>query len=70
MLALFDMVMIFNLLITVIIGGYETFVSRMNLEGHRYQLEWLRHMNASVLKVKTGHVHRRRQLDSPAQDFH
>jgi uncharacterized protein (TIGR00645 family) len=46
--------MISNLLIMVIIGGYETFVSRMDLEGHRDQPEWLSHVNASVLKVKLG----------------
>ena len=51
-LALIDVVMISNLLIMVIIGGYETFVSRMDLEGHRDQPEWLSHVNASVLKVK------------------
>jgi uncharacterized protein (TIGR00645 family) len=51
-LALIDVVMISNLLIMVIIGGYETFVSRMNLEGHEDQPEWLSHVNASVLKVK------------------
>ena len=51
-LALIDVVMISNLLIMVIVGGYETFVSRMNLEGHRDQPEWLDHVNASVLKVK------------------
>jgi uncharacterized protein (TIGR00645 family) len=45
-------VMISNLLIMVIVGGYETFVSRMNLEGHPDQPEWLSHVNASVLKVK------------------
>jgi uncharacterized protein (TIGR00645 family) len=44
--------MISNLLIMVIIGGYETFVSRMELEGHPDQPEWLSHVNASVLKVK------------------
>ncbi len=44
--------MISNLLIMVIIGGYETFVSRMNLDGHPDQPEWLDHVNASVLKVK------------------
>ena len=53
-LALIDVVMISNLLIMVIIGGYETFVSRMNLEGHPDQPEWLSHVNASVLKVKLG----------------
>ena len=51
-LALIDVVMISNLLIMVIVGGYETFVSRMRLEGHPDQPEWLSHVNASVLKVK------------------
>lgn len=51
-LGLIDVVMISNLLIMVIVGGYETFVSRMNLEGHPDQPEWLNHVNASVLKVK------------------
>ncbi|MCA6217633.1 TIGR00645 family protein [Ideonella sp. B7] len=51
-LGLIDVVMISNLLIMVIVGGYETFVSRMNLEGHPDQPEWLDHVNASVLKVK------------------
>ena len=51
-LALIDVVMISNLLIMVIVGGYETFVSRMHLETHPDQPEWLSHVNASVLKVK------------------
>ena len=51
-LGLIDVVMISNLLVMVIIGGYETFVSRLDLEGHRDQPEWLDHVNASVLKVK------------------
>jgi uncharacterized protein (TIGR00645 family) len=51
-LALIDVVMISNLLIMVIVGGYETFVSRMNLEAHPDSPEWLSHVNASVLKVK------------------
>jgi len=51
-LALIDVVMISNLLIMVIVGGYETFVSRMGLEEHPDQPEWLSHVNASVLKVK------------------
>lgn len=51
-LGLIDVVMISNLLIMVIVGGYETFVSRLNLEGHPDQPEWLDHVNASVLKVK------------------
>ncbi len=51
-LGLIDVVMISNLLIMVIVGGYETFVSRMGLDGHPDQPEWLSHVNASVLKVK------------------
>nr|WP_315221143.1 TIGR00645 family protein [uncultured Duganella sp.] len=51
-LGLIDVVMISNLLVMVIIGGYETFVSRMNLEDHPDQPEWLSHVNASVLKTK------------------
>lgn len=53
-LALIDVVMISNLLIMVIVGGYETFVSRLGLERHPDQPEWLGHVNASVLKVKLG----------------
>jgi uncharacterized protein (TIGR00645 family) len=51
-LALIDVVMISNLLIMVIVGGYETFVSRLELQGHPDQPEWLSSVNASVLKVK------------------
>ncbi|GBG02855.1 UPF0114 protein [Azospira sp. I13] len=51
-LGLIDVVMIANLLIMVIIGGYETFVSRLDIEGHPDQPEWLSHVNAGVLKVK------------------
>lgn len=51
-LGLIDVVMIANLLIMVIIGGYETFVSRLDLENHPDQPEWLSHVNAGVLKVK------------------
>ena len=53
-LALIDVVMISNLLIMVIVGGYETFVSRLGLDTHPDQPEWLDHVNASVLKVKLG----------------
>jgi uncharacterized protein (TIGR00645 family) len=51
-LGLIDVVMISNLLLMVIVGGYETFVSRMNLAGHPDEPEWLSHVNAGVLKVK------------------
>ncbi len=53
-LALIDVVMISNLIFMVIVGGYETFVSRMGLKGHPDEPEWLSHVNASVLKVKLG----------------
>jgi len=53
-LGLIDVVMISNLLIMVIVGGYETFVSKMGLDDHPDQPEWLSHVNASVLKVKLG----------------
>jgi uncharacterized protein (TIGR00645 family) len=53
-LSLIDVVMISNLLIMVIVGGYETFVSRLRLEQHPDQPEWLSHVNANVLKVKLG----------------
>ena len=51
-LGLIDVVMISNLLVMVIIGGWETFVSRLELEKHPDQPEWLSHVNAGVLKVK------------------
>ena len=51
-LGLIDVVMISNLLVMVIVGGYETFVSRLKLDGHPDQPEWLDHVNASVLKIK------------------
>ncbi len=53
-LSLIDVVMISNLLIMVIVGGYETFVSRLHLNQHPDQPEWLSHVNANVLKVKLG----------------
>ena len=51
-LGLIDVVMIANLLVMVIVGGYETFVSRLRIDEHPDQPEWLNHVNASVLKVK------------------
>ena len=53
-LGLIDVVMISNLLVMVIVGGWETFVSRMDLEHHPDQPEWLSHVNAGVLKIKLG----------------
>jgi uncharacterized protein (TIGR00645 family) len=51
-LGLIDVVMIANLLLMVIVGGYETFVSRLYLEGDPDQPEWLEHVNAGTMKVK------------------
>lgn len=51
-LALIDIVMIANLLIMVIIGGYETFVSKIRVTGHHDEPDWLSHVNANLLKVK------------------
>jgi uncharacterized protein (TIGR00645 family) len=51
-LGLIDVVMISNLLVMVIVGGFETFVSRLDLRGHPDEPEWLSHVNASVLKIK------------------
>jgi len=51
-LGLIDVVMIANLLVMVIVGGYETFVSRLYTEGHVDNPEWLSHVNASTMKIK------------------
>ncbi|PIZ33059.1 MAG: TIGR00645 family protein [Alphaproteobacteria bacterium CG_4_10_14_0_8_um_filter_37_21] len=51
-LSLIDMVMISNLLIMVIVGGYETFVSRLRLDDHPDIPEWLDHVNANTMKIK------------------
>jgi len=51
-LGLIDVVMISNLLVMVIVGGYETFVSRLRLENHPDNPEWLSHVNSGILKVK------------------
>ena len=51
-LDLIDVVMIANLLIMVIIGGYETFISPLHLQNHPEQPEWLDEVNAGTMKVK------------------
>lgn len=51
-LGLIDVVMIANLLIMVIMGGYEIFVSKLGVQNHPDQPDWLDHVNANVLKVK------------------
>jgi uncharacterized protein (TIGR00645 family) len=51
-LDLIDMVMIANLLIMVIMGGYQTFVSQLNLQGSPDHPEWLDEVNAGTMKIK------------------
>ncbi|WP_058535186.1 TIGR00645 family protein [Legionella saoudiensis] len=51
-LDLIDVVMIANLLIMVILGGYETFISPLRLDSHPDQPEWLGHLDAGGMKVK------------------
>lgn len=51
-LNLIDVVMIANLLIMVIFGGYDTFVANLNLQSHPDQPEWLDHLDAGSMKVK------------------
>lgn len=52
-LDLIDVVMIANLLIMVVIGGYETFVSKLEfLQNHPDKPEWLDEVNAGSMKVK------------------
>ena len=38
--------------VETVLNAYETFVSRMELNKHPDQPEWLSHVNASVLKIK------------------
>ena len=51
-LGLIDIVLISNLLVMVIIGGYETYVSRLGLDGHPDEPEWLGRVSTGTLKVK------------------
>ncbi|MBA2650512.1 MAG: TIGR00645 family protein [Legionella sp.] len=51
-LDLIDVVMIANLLIMVVMGGYETFISHLNLDSHPDNPEWLDHLDAGAMKVK------------------
>ncbi len=51
-LDLVDVVMIANLLIMVVVGGYEVFVSRLGLSKHPDHPEWLDEVNAGTMKIK------------------
>src|SRR3954462_7511186 len=73
-LDLIDVVMIANLLIMVIVGGYETFVSHLNLRTHPDHPEWLDEVNAGSMKFKLAlalvsisSIHLLRTFIDPAQ---
>ena len=51
-LSLIDITMVANLLTMVVIGGYATFVSKLDLEGHPDRPEWLSHVDPGTIKVK------------------
>jgi uncharacterized protein (TIGR00645 family) len=51
-LGLIDVVMVANLLVMVIVGGYDIFVSRLKIDAHADKPEWLDHVNAGSMKVK------------------
>ncbi len=69
-LALIDLVMIANLLIMVIVGGYETFVSRLNFEGHPDQPEWLSQRQCRAVEGEVRHRLDRHLVDSFAANLH
>lgn len=51
-LGLIDVTMVANLLTMVVIGGYATFVSKLDLEGHPDRPDWLSHVDPGTIKVK------------------
>lgn len=51
-LTLVDITMVANLLVMVIIGGYATFVSRLDIDDHADRPDWLQKVDAGSIKVK------------------
>ena len=51
-LQLVDFTMVANLLVMVIIGGYATFVSKLNLDDHDDKPDWLDHIDPGAIKIK------------------
>jgi uncharacterized protein (TIGR00645 family) len=51
-LGLIDVTMVANLLTMVIIGGYATFVSKLDLEQHPDRPDWLTHVDPGTIKIK------------------
>ena len=52
LLGLVDMIMVANLVIMVLIGGYATFVSKLDLDHEKDRPEWLDHIDPGTLKTK------------------
>ncbi len=51
-LGLIDVTMVANLLTMVIIGGYATFVSKLDLDDHADRPDWLTHIDPGTIKIK------------------
>ena len=51
-LTLIDISMVVNLIVIVVIGGYSTFVSKLDFGKHEDKPDWLAQINAGTLKVK------------------
>ncbi|MBL8025643.1 MAG: TIGR00645 family protein [Fibrobacteres bacterium] len=51
-LALVDIVMVVNLITMVVIGGWTTFVSKLDLHGNPDKPKWLGHIDPGTLKTK------------------
>lgn len=51
-LTLLDMIMVANLVIMVLIGGYATFVSKLAIEQEEDRPDWLDHIDPGTLKTK------------------
>lgn len=51
-LGLIDVTMVANLLTMVVIGGYATFVSKLDLETHPDRPDWLTHVDPGTIKIK------------------
>ena len=51
-LSLVDLIMVANLVVMVIISGYENFVSRIDIDDTRDRLAWFGKLDAGSLKIK------------------
>ena len=53
-LSLIDIALVGGLLVMIMMGGYENFVSSLDVDGEKDKLSWLGKMDASVLKMKVA----------------